>query len=227
MKQIVTNAIVLRRINYQEADRIITFLTSDQGKITAMGRGVRKANSKLAGSIELFGTGQITYLPGKGEINTLISARLIKNYANIVKDFKRTQLGYEILKLINKHLESDAVEEILYELLTETLEALDDINIELNLTKYWFSLRFLSLMGHRPNLNVASIDSDNYLFNIDKMSFIDDENGQYNKNHIKVLRLSLINEPGQLIKISDINKLTDQILGLTQMMLVDAGYNPL
>ena len=143
MKQIVTNAIVLRRINYQEANRIITFITSDQGKITTMARGVRKANSKLAGSIELFGTSQITYMPGKGDMSTLISARLIKNYGNIVKDFIRTQFGYEILKLINKSLESDVVDEAFYELIEITYEALDDQNISIDIIKFWFHICFL------------------------------------------------------------------------------------
>src|SRR5579872_6898091 len=112
MKQIVTNGVVLRRINYQEADRIITFLTDDHGKVTAMARGVRRANSKLAGSIELFGTSQITILPGKGDMSTLISARLVKNYGNIVKDFARTQIGYEVLKLINKNIEIEGDEAV-------------------------------------------------------------------------------------------------------------------
>ena len=227
MKQIVTNAIVLRRINYQEADRIITFLTYDQGKITAMGRGVRKANSKLAGSIELFGTSQITFMPGRGDMSTLISARLIKNYGNIVKDFKRTQLGYEILKLINKHIESESIDEAIYDLIAETMEALDNPLISLELTKFWFSLQFLTLMGHTPNLEVTNNGSDSYIFNIDKMTFIADENGQYDKNHIKVLRLSLINRPKQLSKITNLDKNLDKNLGLTQMMLIDAGFNPI
>ena len=227
MKQFVTNAIVLRRINYQEADRIITFLTSDQGKITAIARGVRKANSKLAGSIELFGTSQITYMPGKGDMSTLISARLIKNYGNIVKDFKRTQLGYEILKLVNKFIESDAIDEEIYELIESTLEGLDDKEVSLELTKFWFSLRFVTLMGHTPNLDVDGEESEKFIFNIDKMSFLPDENGQYNKNHIKVFRLSLANSPKQLSKIESIDVILDKNLGLTQLMLIDAGFNPI
>src|ERR1700676_1640031 len=50
INQIITTGIVLRRINYMEADRIITILTPDYGKLTLFAKGVRKANSKLAGS---------------------------------------------------------------------------------------------------------------------------------------------------------------------------------
>ncbi len=227
MKQIVTKAIVLRRINYQEADRIITFLSNDQGKITAIAKGVRKANSKLAGSIELFGTSQITILPGKGDMSMLISARLIENYGNIVKDFSRTQLGYEVLKLINKNLEIEG-DEAVYEVLKSTLESLNNLKIDSNITKFWFSLQFLALMGHSPNLSVETENnSENFIFDSSKMMFISDEMGAYNKNHIKVLRLALDNNPEKLSKINGIPEISEKLLNITQTMLINTDFNPI
>jgi DNA repair protein RecO len=227
MKQIVSEAIVLRRINYGEADRIITFLTPEEGRVTVIAKGVRKANSKLAGSVELFGSSQITYLPGKGNMGTLISARLIKNFGNIVKDLQRTQLGYEVLKLINKSIEDEG-EEAIYDLLASVLESLDDKSISQELVKFWFSLKFLELMGHSPNLTIENQnDSENFIFNADKMQFIGDNNGIYNKNHIKVFRLTMQNNPKKLSKITDIDKIMKKNLNITQTMLIDTGFNPI
>ena len=48
-----TKALVLRRTNFGEADRIINFLT-EQGIISAIAKGVRKEKSKLAGSTTNF-----------------------------------------------------------------------------------------------------------------------------------------------------------------------------
>lgn len=48
-----TQAIVLRRTNYGESDRILNLLTPE-GKVSVIARGVRKEKSRLAGSIELF-----------------------------------------------------------------------------------------------------------------------------------------------------------------------------
>ena len=45
-----TQAIVLRRTNYGEADRILQLLTPE-GKKSVMAKGVRKEKSKLAGGI--------------------------------------------------------------------------------------------------------------------------------------------------------------------------------
>lgn len=223
MKQIVTNAVVLRRINYQEADRIVTFLTSDQGKITGMAKGVRKPKSKLAGGIELFGVSQITFIPGKSDINTLISTRLINNFGNIVKDFKRTQFGYEVLKLVNKSLEIEGDEEV-YKLLLSTLESLNNLDISLSLTKFWFSLRFLDLMGHSPNIEVE--EAENYIFDSSKMMFVVSPDGVYDKNDVKVLRLALLNDPDKLTKIVGIDKMAEKLVNITQTMLIDTGFNP-
>jgi DNA repair protein RecO (recombination protein O) len=81
VKSLQTKAIVLSRTDYGEADRILTFLTPHEGKLRLMARGVRKAKSKVAGGIELFSTSDISFLRGRGEIGTLISARLRKYYS--------------------------------------------------------------------------------------------------------------------------------------------------
>ena len=45
-KDIRTPGIVIRRVNYGEADRILTIITPS-GKISAIAKGVRKAKSKV------------------------------------------------------------------------------------------------------------------------------------------------------------------------------------
>ncbi|HRQ86596.1 MAG TPA: recombination protein O N-terminal domain-containing protein, partial [Candidatus Saccharibacteria bacterium] len=50
MKTERTRAIILRRTNYGEADRILQLLTPE-GRKSAIARGVRKEKSKLAGGI--------------------------------------------------------------------------------------------------------------------------------------------------------------------------------
>ena len=61
-----TSAIILKRVDYGEADRILTLLTPDHGKLSLMAKGVRKIKSKLAGGIELFSISTITFAEGRG-----------------------------------------------------------------------------------------------------------------------------------------------------------------
>ena len=75
MKTISTQAIVLKRSNYREADRILRVITPDRGKISLIAKAVRKPKSKLAGGIELFSVNEISYIEGKSDLSTLVSSR--------------------------------------------------------------------------------------------------------------------------------------------------------
>ena len=74
-----TEAIVLRRTNYGEADRILKLITP-LGQRSAMAKAVRREKSKLAGGIELFAISDVTIQTGKGDLGVLTSARLIHFY---------------------------------------------------------------------------------------------------------------------------------------------------
>ena len=98
MNRTITRGIVLARTNYQEADRIITFITPDQGKLRVLAKGVRKSMSKMAGGIELFSISEIGFLKGRGELCMLTSTRLEKYFDTIVQDINRTVYIYIYLK---------------------------------------------------------------------------------------------------------------------------------
>lgn len=102
MRTVRTKAIVLRRTNYGEADRILQLLTPDAGVLSVMARGVRREKSKLAGGIELFARCDVTVGTGKGELGVLTAARMDKFYRNIMTDYDRLQFGYEAIKQISK-----------------------------------------------------------------------------------------------------------------------------
>ena len=103
MKSERTRAVVLRRTNYGEADRIVQFLTPI-GRRSVIARGVRREKSKLAGGIELFAVSDIVIGQGKGDLGVLTGARLVHFYRHIIEDYDRMQFGYEALKQVTKHI---------------------------------------------------------------------------------------------------------------------------
>ena len=139
MNQIVSVGIILARTNFGEADRIITILTPDHGKVRLMAKGVRRIKSKLAGGVELFSISDITFITGRGEIGTLISSRLKTHFNEIAKDIDRTMYGYEMLKVINKVTEDMAGEEY-FNLLSVALEALNQSSLSLESLSLWFKI---------------------------------------------------------------------------------------
>lgn len=224
MNQIVTTGIVLSRTDFQEADRIVTLLTPDQGKIRVIARGVRKATSKLAGGIELFSVNNVTVLRGRGEIRTLVSARLKANYGNIIKKIDRTMLGYELLKRLNRVTEDAAGPEY-FDLLQLTLEGLNDVQMSNDLIEFWFGMQLLKITGHAPNLKTDTLGQaldmkTSYQFDVDEMAFAESAQAMYASNHIKLMRLAIVTEsPSQLAKIKDADKFLPSVLALSKATL--------
>lgn len=199
MNQLVTDGIILGRTNYGEADRILTLLTPDHGKLRLLAKGVRRVKSKLAGGIELFSVSTITFVQGRGDLGTLISTRLVKHYSNIVQDLDRTMLGYDFIKQFNKATE-DHPEPAYFMLLRQSFEALDDSSIPQRLVRFWFGAQLLQLAGHTPNLQTDSsgqkLQADQlYDFDFESMSFRLRPSGHFNADHIKFLRLAFSNHP--------------------------------
>jgi DNA repair protein RecO (recombination protein O) len=206
LRQQVTKGIVLSRINYAEADRILTILSADQGKLRLIAKGVRKIKSKLAGGVELFSVSDITYVRGKGDIGTLISARLIKHYDQIVGSLERVQLGYDLLKIINQVTE-DYSEPAYFDLLEQTLVTLDDAAIDRDLINCWFKAQLLKQAGHMPNLQTDTSGQklkldEKYSFDIEEMTFRGHQSGNFTPENIKILRLLFSpHKPDQINRI--------------------------
>jgi DNA repair protein RecO (recombination protein O) len=194
MNQLITKAIILSRTDYGEADRILTLLTPDYGKLRVLARGVRRVKSKLAGGIELFSVSHITFIKGRGDIGTLVSTRLDKHYGRIVADLERTMAGYDLIKLFNKNTE-DEPEAAYFELLQQTFEALDDPAIPLGTVHLWFAAQLLRLSGYAPNLH-TDVQGNKlqpgqaYNFDIERMAAVPADHGRLTPDHIKYLRLA-------------------------------------
>lgn len=224
MKTFNTFGIILSRTNYGEADRILTMLTPDHGKLRLVARGVRKVKSKLAGGIELFSVSQISFIKGRGELGTLVSTRLAKHYDGIVKDLSRTMAAYDLIKQLNKATEDEPGSEY-FELLQHTFAALDDKNISLDLIGAWFAMQLLSLAGHTPNLTTDTAgnklqEDEKYSFDADAMTFVVSPSGRYGSSQIKLLRLGFSSrQPKALQKITDIDGLVGDLTPLVQTML--------
>lgn len=224
--QFTTIGIILTRTDYGEADRILTWLTPDHGKVKAIAKAARKSQSKLAGGIELFSVSDITVVKGRGEVNTLISSRLVRHYGNIVRDIGRTKLAYDFLKIMHKATE-DVPEAAYFKLLDKSLAALDDTGLDSDLTALWFEMQLLKLTGHMPNLRTDSsgaklTSAKSYTVNVEKMNFepVATATGSFTDNHIKFLRLGFSAAgPGVLNRVNEANELAAACAPLVETML--------
>jgi DNA repair protein RecO (recombination protein O) len=213
-----TEAIILRRTNYGEADRILNFITPEHGKLSAIAKGVRKPKSKLAGGLELFATCDIIVLTGKSDMGTISSARLQKFYGDILKDYDRMQVGYECIRMINRAAETVSEPDFYY-LLRDSIAYLGELSVDYRVVELWFRLHFATILGVGLNIATASdgqvLQADErYNFDFGDMVFAKHPNGKFGAAHIKFLRLTNAKNPAILRQVSGVDEVIDDCLWL-------------
>lgn len=192
MASIVTKAIVLRRTNYGETDRILLLLTP-LGQRTVMARGVRREKSKLAGGIELFALSDVVFTEGRGDMGTLTSARLVDFYHSVLNDYDRLEFAYKIINLIAR-TSRDIDDSIWFEIASDVLKSLDNDRISLRLIETWFYIHYSEAAGEQLNLatDVAGnilAPSKRYMYDYSDRSLRLAEQGDIAADHIKFMRL--------------------------------------
>ena len=201
-------AIVLRRTNYGEADRVLQLLTP-KGRRSVMAKGVRRERSKLAGGIELFALCDVVLRSGRGSLELLTSSRLVAFYRHILEDYDRMQFAYTAMKLIASASENiDAPE--WYFVLATTLEHLDRPTVNGQLIETWFYLRYSALLGNEINLqlDVAGNKLDPqklYMYDESEKALRPSEQGNIGADHIKLMRLINANSLEQITQVGGID----------------------
>jgi DNA repair protein RecO (recombination protein O) len=194
-----TQGVVLTRINYAEADRILTVLTKDFGKVSLIAKGTRKEKSKLAGGIELFSVSDIGFIEGKSDLGTLTTARLNKQYNSFFNDLAKIEFGYSCLKLINKYTTTETGQEY-FHLIKQLFEALNNPKLSLSAVSVWWAIQLSNVTGHSINIEetvegTAFDENGHYVFEYEMAGFKSTQDGPILSEHIKYLRLALLKGP--------------------------------
>lgn len=215
MNTIVDKAVVLRRTNYGEADRIVSFLTENNGKITCLAKGVRKQKSKMAGGIEPYCQVEITFIKGRGGMSTLTSSKIISHYGNFMTNYARLELAQNIIRTIDRQTEESSESEY-FILAVNALEQVNT-NIDDKVLELWWLEKYLDTAG--SGLNVSSqtngqklLEDKQYLFDLDGGGFFAHPEGVFSPNHIKFLKLACYNTPDKLVKVNEASKLSEDLL---------------
>lgn len=215
-----TLAYVLRRTNYGEADRILNLITPN-GKMSAIAKGVRKEKSKLAGGIEMFSLVELVIHTGKSEMGTITSAKMLKFYDKILKDYSKVELAATILKKVSIASENSGSSNY-FEIVDDCMAALNS-GVNTALIESWFLLNMVKESGEDINL-YRSIDGEKlspekkYVFDTLDSSFCEKENGDYGANEIKVLRLMVTNKLSTVSKIKDYEQYLPSIVKFARIV---------
>lgn len=140
---------IIKRINYGEADKIITVFSKEQGKQVFIAKGIRKIKSRRAGALELFNHIKMMYHQGNG-MGIITETELIDSYQNFSSNYFKTNIAYQIVELIDKLTKDEQDQEDLYELLNKAFKFLKETDVDKE--KYdkillRFKSRILEILG--------------------------------------------------------------------------------
>ena len=149
---------MLRRIDYNDFDFIITFFTLKRGKVSAIAKYAKKSKKRFAGILELFSTLYIVCILSKGKrLYVLQEASLKHPFAGIRENMKKTAYASYFVEIVNKWVEEGKQQIRLYNLLHYVLDGLDKNVIQDEVLSLMFQVRFLTIAGLFPNLLGCSV----------------------------------------------------------------------
>jgi DNA repair protein RecO (recombination protein O) len=154
-----TAAIILKRRDFGEADRLLTLLTPHHGKLDAIAKGARKLVSTKTGHVELYTRADVLIHRGR-DLSIVAQAEMTAPYLPLRENLQRgAYASYSVELLDRLTTEGDVDSARLFMLLDETLVrlCLDD---DLRLAVRFFELRLLDLVGFRPELLQCVIDHE-------------------------------------------------------------------
>ncbi len=120
-----TEACILKRMDYGEADRILTIFTPNQGKLRAIAKGARRTTSRLAGHVEPFTRSQLQLASGR-ELAIVTQGEVRESFPHLRGTLWHATTAYYLAELLDKFTEDHSEHRDLYTLLIETLRRLDE-----------------------------------------------------------------------------------------------------
>ncbi len=168
-----TTAIVLKRTDVGEADRILTLFTPHKGKVHVIAKGVRRFTSKRAGHLELLSHSLLQMALGRN-LDIVTQAEVRENFLHLRSELWHMTCGFYLAELVDRFIEEHTQHLDVYNLLLETLRSLEADALELQrqraqgvvspeqlyrrtkLLMRYFELHLLFYIGYEPALQTCA-----------------------------------------------------------------------
>ena len=145
-----TDAIIIKRHKFAEADRLLTLFTADYGKMRAIAKGAMRPGSKLGGNVELLTYSRLMLARGRN-LDIVTQAQAIDTFLPLRESLELMSCGFYLSELVDTFTEDGVEDRELFELLLNTLRELVSVESGERVVRY-FELRILDREGYRPQL---------------------------------------------------------------------------
>lgn len=165
-----TEAVILRRRDLKERDKLLTLYTRDYGKLTGRAIGAKKIESKLGGHLEPFMRTEVCLVTSK-TIDILAGAQVVEAYPRLRATLYGTHAAQYLLEVVDQLTPEGQQEPSVYELLCTGLDTLNQQPKVNFLTVQATVLKILGHLGFEPELDKCvhcslTTEAGEYLFNV-------------------------------------------------------------
>jgi DNA repair protein RecO (recombination protein O) len=159
---------ILNKRTIGESDYLLTFFSNKFGKMDVVGRGTRKAGSKMSPHLQLFDVVEYGFVAGKN-YNILTAANSIRNFPSIKKDLAKSIAMAKLLEFVGKFSREEA-SDYLWENSLKFADWLESSPVsgsgQLDLVLAKITNFFLNYGGFTPKIDgcvLCSKESDDFL----------------------------------------------------------------
>lgn len=167
--------IVIKEINTGEADKIVTVLTAEEGKISVAAKNARRPKNSLSSGTQLMCFSDYMLFKGK-ELYNMSCCEVIEPNYEIRNDIYKLTYSSHILDLIYDNVQEGEPSESILRLLLNTLYVIAKTERPLELVTRVFELRLMALLGYEPQvsgcINCNKTDDENMYFDLDNSGIV-------------------------------------------------------
>jgi len=153
-----TEAIVLRRQDIGEADRLLLLLTPDHGKFRAVAHGTRKPAARKTGHVELF-TLVDMLIRRRGEWYVVAQAETKNAFLLLREDLVRNTYANHLAELLDRFTSDQDSSRAELDLLARALGWLCE-DLDPRTAARYYEIRLLALAGFAPSLHYCSVGQE-------------------------------------------------------------------
>ena len=146
--------IILRSRPLGDTDRIAVLYSLEEGKLSAVAKGARRANSKLAAAVQPFAHGRFGLARGKS-LDVVTQCRLAESFYELRVDLDRLTAACCVVELVDRAVEDRHPDADTFALLLGALRGLCPAP-DPELILWTFGVQLLSRFGYRPVLGACS-----------------------------------------------------------------------
>jgi DNA repair protein RecO (recombination protein O) len=155
-----TDALILKRRDFGEADRLLTILTPLHSKLEVIAKGARKPLSTKTGHVELFTRADMLIHRGR-DLDVVAQSEMREVYLPLREDLQRGAYASYVAELVDRFTAYDDEQHdtALFDLVADTFMRLS-VDADAQLAVRYYEMRLLDLTGFRPELQECVISRE-------------------------------------------------------------------